>query len=323
MKGPVAGKLGRVLSGAAAAAALLLFPSVTTGTYAIHVLILTMIFVILAVGLDVVLGYCGQYSFAQGAFFGIGAYTAGLLATRLGWSFWATLPAGIVMAALFGLIVGAPSLRLAGHFLAITTIAFQVIVYLVLSQWYALTGGTHGIAKIPGVPPIVLGGEVVARFDTPAGYYYLCLAVSAITIWLAWRLAGSRLGREWLAINGDEVLAQALGINTTLRKVLAFTISAALAGAAGVLLAHYMTNIHPSEFTIWSSAIIVAMVIVGGRASIIGPVVGAVVLMLLPEVLRSAEDYKLIIYGLSMILFVTVLPDGLVGLWHALRRRDG
>jgi branched-chain amino acid transport system permease protein len=303
------------------AAVLLALPVGLADSYLVHVMIVALIFAVLAAGLDLVMGYCGQFSFGQAAFYGIGAYASALLALRAGWSFWAALPAAAAVAAAFGAILGIPSLRLSGHFLAITTIAFQVIVTLVLTQWHGFTGGTAGLMAIPP-PEVRVGGRVVLGFDAPASYYYLCLAIAALTIGAAARLVRTRLGREWLAVREDELLARAMGINTTRVKVLAFTLSAGMAGAAGSLLAHYLKNIHPSEFTLWTSAEVVAMVILGGRGTLAGPILGAVGLTILPEYLRAAQDYKLILYGVALIVMVTFMPRGLWGELRAWRARS-
>jgi branched-chain amino acid transport system permease protein len=302
-------------------AALVALPRVAD-TYFLHVMIVAAIFAILASGLDLVTGYCGQFSFGQGAFYGIGAYTSALLALTLGWPVGVTLPAATIVSAGFGALLGIPSLRLAGHFLAITTIAFQVIVTLILTQWHGLTGGTAGLTGIPAPPPIRLAGTTLVAFDTPQGYYYLVLVVAAAVIGAAARLARTRLGREWCAVREDELLARTMGIDTTRIKVLAFTASAAMAGTAGSLIAHYLRSIHPSEFTIWTSAEIVAMVILGGRGTLAGPILGAVVLTLLPEYLRPLQEYKLIVYGLALIVAVTFLPRGVLGALRTPRARS-
>jgi branched-chain amino acid transport system permease protein len=292
---------------AVAAAALLVLPWATSGTYILHVATLALVFAVLAVGLDLVLGYCGQYSFAQGAFFGIGAYASALLVLKLGFPFFAALPCAVLVAAASGIVVGLPALRLSGHFLAITTIAFQVVAYIVMAQWYGLTGGMHGLTDIPPPGPAAL-------FATPRGLYYLVLAIAAAAVLVAWRMARSRFGREWLAIHGDELLARALGIDSMRRKLLAFAMSAAFAGAAGSFLAHYLHTIHPAEFSIWTSATVLAMTVIGGRGTICGPIVGAVLLTVLPELLRSADELRLILYGVAMILVVTFFPAGIMGL---------
>lgn len=298
-------------------AALVALPWLVAGGYLLHVMIVIFLFVILAVGLDLVMGYCGQYSFAQGAFYGIGAYTTAILHRDFGLGFWETLPLGIVVAGLFGLLLGIPALRLRSHFLAITTIAFQTIVFLVLSQWTSFTGGQYGL-QVPRVEPVALFGLTLFSFQATREFYFLALAIAAAAVLVAWRMAASRLGREWIAIHDDELLARAIGLDTTRGKLIAFVASAALAGAAGVLMAHYLRGVSPDDFTIWTSATIVAMVVVGGRATLLGPIVGAAIFTAMPEVLRATADYRLIIYGVLMIVMITFMPSGLVGL---LRRR--
>ncbi|MGE0713901.1 MAG: branched-chain amino acid ABC transporter permease [Alphaproteobacteria bacterium] len=294
-------------------------PFAIAGGYVLHVMVVIFIFVILAVGLDLVMGYCGQYSFAQGAFYGVGAYTAAILHRDFGFGFWQTLPSGIVVAGVFGLLLGIPALRLTGHFLAITTIAFQTIVYLLLTQWTSFTGGQYGL-PVPKVGAFTLFGRELFRVDTVREFYFLALACMAVAILVAWRLARSRIGRQWQAIHDDELLARAIGLDVTRGKLIAFVASAGLAGAAGVLLAHYLQGVSPDDFAIWTSATVVAMVLAGGRASIVGPILGAVLFTALPEVLRSAASYKLVIYGVVMILVVTFLPGGLVSLARRERR---
>jgi branched-chain amino acid transport system permease protein len=287
------------------------------GGYALHIAIVVGITAILVVGLDLVSGYCGQFSFAQGAFYGIGAYTAAILERDWGTGFWINLPAGAVVAGLAGLALGLPSLRLSGHFLAITTIAFQTIVFLTLTEWISFTGGPVGL-HVSAIGPVRLFGHTFADITSVAAYYGVALALLAACLLAAWRLTQSRLGREWIAIRDDEVLAQAVGLDTTRGKLSAFVASAAMAGVAGVFIAYYLRAVSPDEFTIWTSATTVTMLILGGRGTLLGPVLGAVALTLLPEVLRPLADYRLIIYGCLMIVMVTVMPRGVVG---ALRQR--
>lgn len=306
---------GRAALAMAALALLALYPALGANNYFTHVLIVTFIYVILAVGLDLVFGYCGQYSFAQAAFYGIGGYTAAILHRDLGWEFWATLPSGIVVAGLFGLLLGVPSLRVAGHFLAIVTIAFQTIVFLLLGTWTEFTGGQYGIS-MPRIEPF-------GAFGVPRelGFYYLALIAMAVAVVVAWRLAASRIGREWRSIKDDEFLARAIGLDTTRTKLVAFVASAAFAGGAGVIIVYYLQGAYPADFAILTSATIIAMVIVGGRATIIGPMLGAALFTAMPEVLRATEDYKLIIYGTLMVLAMTFMPMGLVGVMRQARER--
>jgi branched-chain amino acid transport system permease protein len=268
-----------------------------------------MIYTVGAGGLTGLLGYCGQYSMAQGAFFGVGAYTAAVLTTKLGLPGFATVPFSIGLAALCGVLVGLPSLRLSGHFLAITTIAFQVIASLIFSQWYAVTNGQIGIDNIPGIVPSRLLGAANPQLVN----YYLVLAFAVLAVWLVCQLLRSRLGRVWLAIQGDELLARSLGINTTAAKLAAFALSAAYGGAAGALLAQYMGNTHPAEFTLATSITFLAMLLIGGRRTVWGAPLGALILTLLPELLRSSNELRLILYGLIIVLVCKFAPFGLLG----------
>ncbi len=283
-------------------AVLLGLPLLLGGGYVLHVFSVTYIFVVLAVGLDLVMGFAGQFSFAQGAFYGIGAYTAAILHRDFGTGFWLHLPAGMLVAGGFGLLLALPALRLSGHFLAIVTIAFQTIVYLILLQWTSFTGGPYGIM----VPP-------ASGFASTESFYYLALGVAAATLLLAWALAGSRLGREWQSLRDDELLARAIGLNTTRAKLAAFVAAAALAGAAGVLIAHDVQGVSPDDFSIATSAAVIAMVLVGGRGTLVGPVLGAAFFTAMPEALRFTADYRLIIYGSLMIVMIVAMPEGVVG----------
>lgn len=296
------------VAGLLALALLALLPLAGPNAYVLHVLIVVFVYVILAVGLDLVFGYCGQYSFAQAAFYGIGGYTAAILNRDLGLGIWVTMPAGILVAGLFGLLLGLPSLRVAGHFLAIVTIAFQTIVYLLLGTWTDFTGGQYGI-PLPRIEPFAFLGA-----DRQLGFYYLAMIFMALAVVIAWRLARSRIGREWHSIKDDELLARAIGLDTTKAKLIAFVASAAFAGGAGVLIVYYLQGAYPQDFAVLTSATIIAMVIVGGRATIVGPILGALVFTAMPEVLRATEDYRLIIYGTLMVLAMTFMPMGVVGL---------
>lgn len=282
------------------------------GGYETNVLMMMLFFVILAVGLDLVAGYCGQFSFATGAFYGLGAYTAAILNRDLGSSIWLNLPAGAVVAGLFGLLLGIPALRLKGHFLAIVTIAFQTIVYLTISQWTSFTGGQVGLS-LANPAPLNLFGIVTIEIGSLRSYYWLTLAVSVLCLLVAWRLVHSRLGSEWIAIRDDETLAAAIGIDTTRGKLSAFIASAALAGVAGVLTAHALRGVTPDDYTIWISATVVAMMVLGGRGTFVGPILGAVFLVLVPELLGKFAEYKMLIYGVLLVLAITLMPEGVIG----------
>ncbi|CEJ12411.1 High-affinity branched-chain amino acid transport system permease protein LivH [bacterium YEK0313] len=308
----------RNLALALAAIVLLALAPFGLGGYEVNVLMIILFYVILAVGLDLVSGYCGQFSFAQGAFYGIGAYTTAIMSRDLGTSFWVNLPAGIAVAGLFGLILGVPALRLKGHFLAIVTIAFQTIVYLTISQWTSFTGGQTGLA-VPPVGPVSLFGVTLFEIGSLRSYYWLTLGVAVVALAIAWRFLKSRLGREWIAIRDDETLAAAVGLDTTRGKLTAFVASAALAGAAGVVTAHALRGVTPDDFTIWISATVVAMMVVGGKGTFIGPILGAILLTAMPEFLGRFAEYKMFIFGVLLVVTVTLLPEGIVGRIRRLR----
>ena len=298
--------------GVFAAFVLLALAPLGIGGYEISVLMMILFYVILAVGLDLVTGYCGQFSFATGAFYGIGAYTAAIMNRDLGTSIWLHLPAGAIVAGSFGFLLGIPALRLTGHFLAIVTIAFQTIMYLTISQWTSFTGGQVGLS-LQGSNSVVIFGTKLFELSSVRSYYWLSLAVTVVCILVAWRLVSSRLGREWIAIRDDEKLAQAIGLDTTRGKLTAFVAYAALAGIAGVLTAHALRGVTPDDFTIWISATVVAMMVLGGRGTFVGPIIGAILLALLPEFLGRYAEYKMLIYGIILMLGMTLMPEGLVG----------
>ena len=302
----------KMMIGVFATLVLLALAPLGIGGYEISVLMMILFYVILAVGLDLVTGSCGQFSFATGAFYGIGAYTAAIMNRDLGTSIWLHLPAGAIVAGSFGLLLGIPALRLTGHFLAIVTIAFQTIMYLTISQWTSFTGGQVGLS-LQGSNSVVIFGTKLFELSSVRSYYWLSLAVAAVCILVAWRLVNSRLGREWIAIRDDEKLAQAIGLDTTRGKLTAFVAYAALAGIAGVLTAHALRGVTPDDFTIWISATVVAMMVLGGRGTFVGPILGAILLALLPEFLGRYAEYKMLIYGIILMLGMTLMPEGLVG----------
>jgi branched-chain amino acid transport system permease protein len=300
-----------------AVVALALAPLILGG-YALNVLMVILFYALLSVGLDLVSGYCGQFSFATGAFYGIGAYTAAIMTRDLATPFWFNIPAGAVVSGLFGLLLGIPALRLKGHFLAIVTIAFQTIVYLVISQWTSFTGGQVGI-ELANIGKVSLFGAPLFEIASLRGYYYLTLVVAALGVLVAWRLVASRLGSEWVAIRDDETLASAVGLDTTRGKLAAFVASAALAGVAGAVTAYSLRGVTPDDYTIWISATVAAMMVIGGRGTFIGPIVGAAFLIVLPELLGRFAEYKMLIYGVLLVVAITYAPEGLVG---RLRRRS-
>ena len=232
-----------------------------------------------------------------------------------GWSFWVATPAATALAALVGMLISLPVLRVRGIYLGMATFGFAEIVHVVLRSWERLTKGVLGIAGI--LPPIALGVD----FGTQDRFYYLVLAAVLLSVLLSHRIYQSFVGHALLAIRDDELAASLLGINTTAYKVAAFGVAAGLAGLAGSLFAHYLTYISPENFTSVESILIVTMLIVGGRGNTLGAVVGAGLLVALPEFLRVVNVYRLLIYGLLLVGAAVFRPDGLVGRVGRGRRR--
>jgi branched-chain amino acid transport system permease protein len=289
-------------------AAALLFPLVVRSEYILNVAVLCGIYIILTSGLNITNGYTGLFSFGHAAFYGIGAYTAGILATRYGAPFWLTLPLGGMVAGAFGLAIALPTLRLRGIFLALITIGFQEIVFLVTLNWVALTRGPMGI---PGIPPPAIMGYV---FHGNHSYYYLILAMVVLMLFLISRIIDSRLGRAFVAIREDEVAAQSVGIAIFPTKVLSFVIATVLAGLAGAFFAHHARFISADSFRLDETFVILTMLIVGGMGTLIGPVIGAAFLVILPEISRFLMEYRELVYGLILIGVILFRPEGIAGI---------
>ena len=305
-------KISHLVLAAAVVAALAFAPSMFGG-YGINVLTLLLLNVAVVSGLNLVTGYAGLFSFAQAAFYAIGAYTTAILVRDFGTGFWINLPLAMLVTGAFGALLALPALRLKGHFLAIVTIAFQTIVYLVLSQWNDFTGGQSGLSILE---PVEFFGIRLFRIQH---YFYLALGLAVVVLAVIWLVVHSRLGREWMAIRDDETLARAVGIPTTRAKLTAFAASAAIAGLSGVVYAHMMRGVTPDDFTIWLSASFVAMMIVGGKGTFLGPILGAALLTIIPELLGDFAEYRMFLFGIVLVVAATVLPNGLLGLWRRMR----
>jgi branched-chain amino acid transport system permease protein len=264
--------------------------------------------------LDLVAGHGGFLSISQAAFYGLGAYTSALLAVQVGIPFCMSILAGMIVAFLASFVVSLPSLRLHGDYFVIATFGFQMILFSVFNNWMRIT---HGPLGIPGIPqPVIFGWHATSHLD----FLILAVAFSCFGYFVVYRLTSSPFGRVLHAIRQDEVLAKALGKNTLYFKVTAFAVSAALAASAGSLYAHYITYIDPTSFTVMESILIISMVIIGGAGSTWGPLVGAVVLVTLPEVLRfvglpsaAAANLRQIIYGSLLVIMMMFRPRGLMG----------
>ena len=273
------------------------------------ILVLCAMNVLLALSLNLVIGYTGQLNLGQSAFFGIGAYVSTILIKSYGWNFWLAAVAAVGAAGLLGLALAAFAVRLRGHYLAIASLGFAVITYQVLVNWENVTQGVRGIYGI--MPP----------FSHPAALFYLVAGIAVLVYVLIDNLVRSPVGDSLRAIREDEVSAASLGINRALWKAFAFGVGAAIAGLAGCFYPGFVGTLVPDAFNIVESFTMMAMVIVGGMGTMIGPVLGAIVLTFLPELLRGFGELRLMIYGIALTLVVLFMPGGMVQAWMALRAR--
>ena len=275
--------------------------------YYLDTLSLAALYAILAVGLHITVGLTGLLDLGYAAFYGIGAYVYAVASTQIGVSFWPGLLAGGVVAALFGVLLGVVTLRLRGDYLAIVTLGFVQMVYLVLNGWESVTGGPNGILRI-GRP--VLFDVVLKR---PPHFYLLTVALLILTVVAVRRLMRSQIGRAWMAIRDDAVAAAAMGIDVTRMKIMAFAFGAGIAGMAGVVFAAKYAFVSPESFNFQESVRVLSMVVLGGMGSLGGAILGAALLTLLPEMLRDLENYRMLIFGLILIAVMVLRPQGLLG----------
>ena len=288
-------------------ACLAMLPQVLTVKYYLHLSILALIWVIMAQGQNLIQGYTGYVSIVGAGFMGIGAYSSTLLGQHFQWPIWATMAVAPLVTALFALATGYPSLRVKGHYFAIVTLAFNLIIVIVLVNFKELTNGEAGISGIPKP----WGGSREA-------FYYLALLLAAALTLLAALIARSRVGEILLAIRQNEDLVGAIGIAAWKYKLFAFVASAMYAGLAGALYAHFQGFINPEIFGVAQSLDAILAVILGGSGTIAGPVIGAFLVVFLPELLRFADSFRLILYGLILVLATIFMPLGIVGTGKAL-----
>lgn len=282
--------------------------------YILHVLIFTALFAALALSYDLVVGHVGSLSLAHPAFFGVGAYTAAILATTAGWPFAADLGAAVLAAAVVAALVGVPLFRLTEHAFAVGTLGLGLVAWIVANNWVEVT---RGPLCITGIPKPALGALAIT---TLPAYYWLALAALAAVMLLYRGLTTFRLGRAFHAVRDNEPLAGAAGIDPLKYRLLAFTLGAAVAGGVGALYAHYLSVMCPEEMTIGLTVNLLVIVFLGGVGSLRGVLVGAVLFTALPEVLRLAPTWRLVIYGALLLLVVVRSPEGLESL---LRRLTG
>ncbi len=303
----------RNLGLAALATAALALPLAVKTPYFLQLIILALIWVVLSQGQNLIQGFTGYVSIAQAGFMGLGAYISTLMSVKLGWPVWLTMLAAPAVTAIFAVLAGYPSLRVKGHYFAIVTLAYNMVIYIVLVTWIALTGGEAGIPGVQRPANITVGG-FVWDFSTRAGYYYLVLLAAVLATALCALILHSRVGRVLLAIRQNEALIEAAGVQAWRYKLFAFVVSASLAGVAGALYAHFIGFINPDAFGVDQSLNAILAVILGGSGTLLGPVVGAFAVVFLPEYLRIANEYRLIVYGFVLVIATIFMPRGLVPL---------
>ena len=284
--------------------------------YILHVLTFALIYIIAALGLNFQIGSCGMVNFAQSTFFGIGAYTSALLSTRFDLSFWVCLPLAIIITGVLGLALGWPSLKTTSFYLSLVSIAFCYIAFLLVHnmRW---TGGPDGV---PGILKPKIFGFSLARAIRIGGivlpgnltYYFFALAFVALALIIARRFHNSWMGLSWNALREDEIASKCYGINLTVNKLLAFIFGSIYAGVAGVLYAHFVGFVSPENMTFHVGLLMVSMVILGGMDNNFGVMLGAALLVIIPEKFRAFQDYRLLFYGLIMILMLLFRPQGLI-----------
>jgi len=284
-------------------------------TYIMNVLVSVGIYMVLAMGLNIVVGMAGLLDLGYIAFFAVGAYSMAILSTQYGWTFWMVLPVAAVLAGGIGVVLGAPTLPLRGDYLAIVTLGFGEIIRITLNNLDWLTRGPQGIAGIkpPMVPWVSNGGLIWLELYQPVQLYYLALVFVGGAWLITSRLKNSRIGRALVAIREDEIAAAAMGIDTVRLKLLAFASGAAFAGVIGVLFASQISFVSPESFTLFESVIVLAMVVLGGMGSVVGAMLGAFILVVLPELLRGFSEYRLLIFGAALVLVMLIRPQGILG----------
>jgi branched-chain amino acid transport system permease protein len=285
--------------------------------YVLDVTINVLIYVCLGLGLNIVVGLCGLLDLGYIAFYGVGAYTYALLSLNFGLPFWLCLPLAAILAAAAGCVIGYPTLRMRGDYLAIVTLGFGEIVRIVLNNWMSLTKGPNGLLGIS--PPAVWRPSFGDGFNFELLHlrklphlYWVILGLTVFTIVAVYRLNHSRIGRAWEAIREDETAAELMGVNTFKLKLLAYAMGAVFGGLAGAFFAARMRFVSPGSFTFIESAMVLAMVVLGGMASIPGVFLGALALIALPEAFRDFEQYRMLAFGAAMVVMMLFRPKGLI-----------
>ncbi len=299
-----------------AAVLALIYPQLA-GRYGTDVAITVLFYICLGLGLNVVVGLAGMLDLGYIAFYGVGAYTYAILNTTYGLAFWVCLPLSALSACIAGCIVGYPTLRMRGDYLAIVTLGFGEIIRIILNNWMTLTNGPNGILGIKPIGiflPIFENGFTFEHFWVKKlqFFYYFALALVIVAVIAVQRLNFSRVGRAWESIREDETAAELMGVNTFIYKLLAYAMGAVFAGVAGAFFAARMKFVSPESFTFLESAMVLCMVVLGGMGSIPGIILGVIALIALPEIFREFHSYRMLIFGATMIIMMLFRPAGLI-----------
>lgn len=296
---------------AAAMLALFAVPLVVRDEYFLHLCIVSAIFVMVALGLNLIVGYVGQLSLAHAAFFALGAYVSALLFLRLKWSMWIGLPAAALITGIIAFALGWVILRVRGHRFVIITVAFAEIMKLVAANWIDVTRGFMGLPGLR-IPALYIPGVGDIDMSSKEKFYYVALVAALVTFWLCSKIVGSSIGRAFVLVRENEVLAESLGISAFRYCMIAFVAGAAMAGAAGALYGHYVGFVSPDLFNFSYTTIMLIMVILGGKGTLVGPVLGAVIFTFLPELLRDASQYRMVLFASILVLATMFMPRGVI-----------
>ncbi|MEW6186354.1 MAG: branched-chain amino acid ABC transporter permease [Thermodesulfobacteriota bacterium] len=288
-------------------------PLIVPNRYTFQIIIMSCLFAIGTLSLNLILGFTGQASLAHAGFFAIGAYGVALLTTKVGLSFWLALPVSALLAAGIGFLVGLPTLRTRGSYFAISTMCMGVIIEIVSGNWVSLTGGQTGVVGIPAPSPIPLPFIGTLTFQTQTSQYYLVLAFLVLTLLVMQRLVFSLKGLGFMAVRNNEVLADSVGLNTFSIKILSFVIANFFVGMAGGIYAALLGSISPSVASITITFNFLVYLLLGGMATLAGPVIGAFAIPILMEYLQALQQYSMIIFGVLLILVIIYFPRGLMG----------
>jgi branched-chain amino acid transport system permease protein len=277
--------------------------------YHTSIMISALVYVMLGLGLNIVVGLAGLLDLGYVAFYAVGAYAYALLNLHFGLSFWVVLPISALLGCVCGYLLGYPVLRLRGDYLAIVTLGFGEIIRIILENWDEFSNGPRGIANVPG--PSFFGHHF-GQHASVIYLYFIVIALVIMTIFFVSRLENSKIGRAWIALRDDEIACQAMGIDKFKTKLTAFALGATWASIGGVVFAAKTSFINPMSFTIWESITILSVVVIGGMGSAVGVIAGALVLILLPEYLRAMAEYRMLVFGALQVIVMVFKPEGLI-----------